>query len=155
MPHLDSYIPSVIYSTSICSEVLRFLGTALDVNKFVTTSNYLLKRMRKQANRHGSVISVLNKVFAKHFTVFNIFPDMVASFIKLHHCPEFKLKIYMLTSCIICCCCCCFFVFACFFAFFLVSLFVWLSCFYCFCAIYLCFFVFALIYVPMGWHFVL
>ena len=83
MPHLDSNNPSNIYYASIDSKMLRFARSTLDINTFVTLSNHILTRMQKQGSKHRSIIFKLNKIFGKHFTVFNIFADTAANFIKL------------------------------------------------------------------------
>ena len=55
------------------------------VNTFVTLSNCLLETMQKQG--HRSIISMLNKIFSKRFTVFNGFTDIAASFIRFFSLP--------------------------------------------------------------------
>ena len=67
--------------------LLKFSGTTLDMNTFVTLFNHLLKKMQQQESRHRSIISILNKIFGKHFTVFNNFADIEANFIKIFLLP--------------------------------------------------------------------
>lgn len=74
----SSNISSNVYYASIGSEVLRFAK-----NTFVTLSNSLLWRMQKQQRKHRSRISMLNKIFDKYLTVFKVFADTAANFIKL------------------------------------------------------------------------
>ena len=81
MSHLDSYIPLNIYYTSISSEIVGFVRTTSEINAFVTLSNGLLKKMQKQGSKHRSIISMLKKIFGKHF-VFNTFADKKTNFIK-------------------------------------------------------------------------
>ena len=83
MSHLESNISSNIYYLYLGSEILRFGRTASDIYTFVTLSNRLLKRMHKQGIEHRSIIPVLNKIFCRHFTVFNVFADTAANHIKL------------------------------------------------------------------------
>ena len=85
MPHLDSNIPSNIYDASIGSEILRFARTTSDKITFVTLSNRLLERMKKQGRKHRSIISMLNKIFGKQFTIINLFPDTAANFSNFFH----------------------------------------------------------------------
>ena len=96
-----------------------------------------------------SLISMLNKIFGKHLTVFDVFADTAAKFIKFVSLPSVKtiqthfslLSRLLLLLLLFACLCVC--------------LLVWLSCYYWFCVICLCFYVFECIHVPMGWHFVL
>ena len=145
MPHLDSNNPSNIYYASIDSKMLRFARSTLDINTFVTLSNHILTRMQKQGSKHRSIIFKLNKIFGKHFTVFNIFADTAANFIKLfslHWIRNIHIEIclhslflfvfYLFVCLNIVCLLICFCLFVC--------LFVWLSCYYCFCVIYLSFY---------------
>ena len=96
-----------------------------------------------------SLISMLNKIFGKHLTVFHVFADTAAKFIKFVSLPSVKtiqthfslLSRLLLLLLLFACLCVC--------------LLVWLSCYYWFCVICLCFYVFDFIHVPMGWHFVL
>ena len=77
------YIPSTIYYASIDYKILRFNRTTSDMNTFVTLSNLLLKRMQKHGSKHRSIISILNKIFGKNFTVLKVFSDTAANFIEL------------------------------------------------------------------------
>ena len=87
MPHLDSNIPSNIYYAYIGSKILWFARTTLDKNTFLTLTNLLLKRMHKRGNKHRSIISMLNKMFGKHFTIYCFFfPKLVSlSWIRTTH----------------------------------------------------------------------
>ena len=129
-----------------------FVRTTLGLNTFVILPNCLLKRMQKQRSKHRSIISMLNKIFDKHFTVFNVFADKAANLIRLFHCLELELYIYTFYCCISCSCylflslSVCFLI--CFFVFFVclfVCLFVCVVVMLLFCFMYLCFYVFALI----------
>ena len=53
--------------------MLWLARTTLDKNTFVTLTNRLLKRMHKRGNNHRSIISMLNKMFGKHFTIYCFF----------------------------------------------------------------------------------
>ena len=90
MPQFDSNITWNIYCASIGSEILKFARTISDMNTFVTLSNRLLKMMQKQESKYRSITSMLNKVFGKHFTVFNVFTDITANFIKPFSLPWIK-----------------------------------------------------------------
>ena len=85
MPHMNSNIPSNIYYASIDSS-----RTTSDINTFITLSNCLLKRIQKQGSKHKSITSILNKIFGKHFTVFNVSADTAANFIKLFSLPRIR-----------------------------------------------------------------
>ena len=84
---MDSNIPSNIYYQSIGSEILRFGRTTLEINTFVTLSICLLKRMQKQRRKHRSMVSMLNKIFSQHFTVFKVLVDKKANVIKVFSLP--------------------------------------------------------------------
>ena len=145
--------PIIIYYASVGSEIVRNVINTLGRNTFVTLSTRLLERMQKQASKHRSIIFLLNKVFGKHFNVFNVLADMASNVVKIFamlwvraiHMHVFLLHslfllFVFLTVCLFDCCC---------------FLFVWLSCCYCFSVIYLYLYVPVLIYVLMSWHFVL
>ena len=87
MLHLDSNIPSNIYYPSIGTEILRFGGTTSDKNTFATISYSILKKMQKQGSKLRPMISMLNKIFGKHFTVFIVFTHAAANFIILFSLP--------------------------------------------------------------------
>ena len=54
----------------ISSEILRPARATSDINTLVKLSNHLLKKMmQKQGSKHRSRITMLNKIFGKHFTV--------------------------------------------------------------------------------------
>ena len=88
---MDSNIPSNIYYQSIGSEILRFGRTTLEINTFVTLSICLLKRMQKQRRKHRSMVSMLNKIFSQHFTVFKVLVDKKANVIKVFSLPWIKI----------------------------------------------------------------
>lgn len=48
--------------------------------------------MKKQANKHRSIISILNKIFGKNSTVFKSFSD--SNVIELYSLPEMRIYIY-------------------------------------------------------------
>ena len=60
-----------------------FAKTTSHVSTFVTLSNRLLKWMKKQRSRRRSIMSMLNKTFDQHFTVFKIFVEAGTNLIKL------------------------------------------------------------------------
>ena len=66
--------------------MLRLAGDNLEINTFVTVSNCFLKKMHKQGSKYRSIISVLNKIFAKHVTVFKVLVNTAANFIKKPIC---------------------------------------------------------------------
>ena len=68
MSHLTINIPSDIYYSGIGSKIIRFTRTTSYLNSFVTLYSLLLKGMQKQGSKHRFIISLLNKVFGKHFT---------------------------------------------------------------------------------------
>ena len=78
--------------------------------------------MQKQKNKQRSRTYMLNKIFDKHSTVFNVFADTAANFIKLFHCLELKLYIYTFDCFLVCFCC--FFLLVCLLACLIVCLFV-------------------------------
>ena len=68
--------------TSTGSEIVRFARATSDIINFVTLFNHLL-RMLKQGSKYRSIISMMNKIFGKHFTVFNVFAGRA---VNLFHC---------------------------------------------------------------------
>ena len=89
--------------------MLRFARTPLDINTFVTLFNCLLKGSQKQRSKYRSIISMLNKIFSKHFTVFNVFVDITANIIKLFSLPWIRTihtHIFLLHSLLILFVCC-------------------------------------------------
>ena len=81
MSCLDSNIPSNINIESIGSEILWLARTAPDVNYFATLSNPVLKRMQNEGTKHKFILYMLNNIFSKHVTVFNVFADIAVNFI--------------------------------------------------------------------------
>ena len=57
-----------------------------DINIVVT----LFNQNPKKVNKHRSIISLLKKIFDKHFTVFNVFADTAANFIKNFSLPRIR-----------------------------------------------------------------
>ena len=114
MPHLDSNITSNIYYAYIGSKMLWLARTTLDKNTFLTLTNRLLKRMHKRGNKHRSIISMLNKMFA------NILLFTAFSLLNLFHCLELELHIYMFACCVVCFC----FLFCSFCSFFFFIFFI-------------------------------
>ena len=53
--------------------------------------NFLLKRMQKQGSKYRSMISMLNKIFPKHFTVLETQPQNLSYFC---HCLKDILKAF-------------------------------------------------------------
>ena len=122
---------------------LKFVRTTSDMNTLVTRSSRLLKRMQKQVSKHRFIISVLNKIFGKHFTVFNVVTDTAANLSNLFHSFELELYIYTFACCIVCFSCLFFCLFVCGYHVVISSV----------SSIFV--YVFAFIYVAIGWHFVL
>lgn len=124
MAHLDRYIQSNIYYAYEGSEIFRFARTTSDINTLVTLSNYALKRTQKQGEVNiRSMISILNKIFDIHLTVFKVFADATANFTYFFYC--LKLQLYIHTC-------------ACYIAYFCCSNFRFFVCllfrlFVCFC----------------------
>ena len=56
----------------------------------MTLLNRFFKRMQKQGSKHRSIASMLNKIFGKYFTVFNVFADTAANFIKNFSLPQIR-----------------------------------------------------------------
>ena len=135
MPHLGRNIPS------IGSEIVRFASTTSDIYTFSTLSNRLLKRIQKQGS----------KIFDRHFTLFNVFADTAATLIKIFfHCLKFELYMCMFAICIVLFCLIlfvCFFLNVCLFFGMFLMLLLDLG--------HLFLYVFPLIYVSIGWLFVL
>ena len=67
--------------------MLRLVRTSSDINTFAGFSNCLLKRMQKRESKQRSILSMLNEIFIKHFTVFN-----VLTFIQLNHLKRTHYK---------------------------------------------------------------
>ena len=87
-----------------------------NINIFATLSNLLWRKIQNQGSKHRSVISMLNNIFRKHFSIFNIFAHTAANFIKLIHCLDLELYIYPFAFYIVCfCCLLLFFLFVCLF----------------------------------------
>ena len=88
--YLDSNIPLNIYYASIVSG--RFARTTSDINTFVTLSHRLLKKIQKQQSKHRAIRSLLNGIFGKYVTLFDIFADAAAHFIKFFSLPWIRTK---------------------------------------------------------------
>ena len=58
-----------------------------NINTFLTLPDCLLKKIQKQGSKQRPIISMLNKILAKHFTVFNIFTDATATSLKPFSLP--------------------------------------------------------------------
>lgn len=57
--------------------------------------------MQEQGSKHRSTISILNKTFRKYFTVFDVFTETAANFIKSFQLPRITsihIHIYLLHS---------------------------------------------------------
>ena len=57
--------------------------------------------MQEQGSKHRFTISIMNKIFRKYFTVFNVFTETAANFIKSFQLPRITTKhihIYLLHS---------------------------------------------------------
>ena len=149
------YIWTGTFYSSIGSGILRFARSNLGITCFVEFSNQRNKGV--QGSKHRSVISMLNKIFGKHVTVFKDLIDTTEKFIKLFLLPwirTMQLCVGLLHDLLL------------FFAFLLVYLLVCLFIYLCCLFIYFVYLVpgsvtwnsfslFALIYVAMGWYFVL
>ena len=140
IPHSDSNVLSNIYYASIGSETLRFPRNSSGINTFLTLFSRLLKRMQKQGSKHITIRSVLNKIFRKHFTDFNVFADTLANFIKFSSSPWIRtmhIHIYLLfLACLI------IFLFVCLFVCFFVCMVIMLLLFNNFASMYLHLFMF-------------
>ena len=49
---------------------------------FIRFSNQVFKKMQNEGSKHGSIMSMLKKVFGIYFNVFKVFADTVDNFIK-------------------------------------------------------------------------
>ena len=83
MPYLDNNIPSKTFYTSISSEIVRMARTTSELINMVTHANILLICMKKQGNECTRIISLLKKIFEKHFKVFHKFANTTDEFNKL------------------------------------------------------------------------
>lgn len=57
--------------------------------------------MQEQGSKHRFTISIMNKIFRKYFTVFNVFTETAANFIKSFQLPRITtihIHIYLLHS---------------------------------------------------------
>ena len=79
---MEHNISSNIYYASTGSEVLRLARTSSGSNAFVAFDNQLLETVQKQGSKHKSIVSMLKKIFVKHFNVFDTFADTPDNFIK-------------------------------------------------------------------------
>ena len=82
------YIWTGTFYSSIGSGILRFARSNLGITCFVEVSNRRNKGV--QGSKHGSVISMLNKIFGKHVTVFKDLIDTTEKFIKLFLLPRIR-----------------------------------------------------------------
>ena len=83
MPYIDSNIPSKIFYACIGSEILRIARTTSEKNDMIHCVNQLIIRMKKQGSQHERFISLLKKIYGKHFSVFKKFASTADCFIKL------------------------------------------------------------------------
>ena len=79
------YIWTATFYSSIGSGILRFARSNLGIISFVGVSNRRNKGV--QGSKHRSVISMLNKIFGKHVTIFKDLIDTTEKFIKLFLLP--------------------------------------------------------------------
>ena len=78
-----SNITSKIFYALIGSEILRITSTTTDLINMVRRVNLLLIQMKKQGSECTRVISLLKKIFGKHFKVLNKLADTADNFIDL------------------------------------------------------------------------
>ena len=113
MPYSDSYLPSKIFYTSIGSKILHIGRTITDlVNMVKCVVGLLLVQMKKQGIEFTCNISLLERMFLKHFNVFHNFADTIDEFIKsfflflhMHLCMYIFicLCVYVLQCIYLCC----------------------------------------------------
>ena len=75
MPYLDSNIPSKTFYALVRSETLHVARSATDLTNMVTRVNLLLIWMKKLGSSFICIISLLKKIFGKHFIVLHRFAD--------------------------------------------------------------------------------
>ena len=104
MLYLDSNIPSQIFYASIESENLRIARTATtkELINVVTRVNSLLIRMKNQGSEHILTISLLKKVFRKHFKIIHKFTVQLMNLSSSFLCNYFYLCVYVYFMCIVC-----------------------------------------------------
>ena len=71
------------FDASVGSAILYIAETTTDLITMVTRFNLLLIRMKKQISKFTRIISLLKKIFGKHFKVFQKFTDTADRFIKV------------------------------------------------------------------------
>lgn len=79
---MEHNISSNIYYASTGSEVLRLARTSSGSNAFIAFDNHLWETVQKQGSKHKFIVSMLKKIFVKHFNIFNTFADIPDNFIK-------------------------------------------------------------------------
>lgn len=67
-----------------------------DSNTFIIFSNQVLRRMQIQVSNNRNTISILNKVFGKHFNGFRCLQTNQLTFSNFYHCIKLGLYIQML-----------------------------------------------------------
>ena len=79
MPFASNNMPSSIFYSSFCSELLRIGRCTTGKDDFYSSSEQLLKRMYKQneenENKMNRITNCLNKLYTKHLDIFNKFFD--------------------------------------------------------------------------------
>ena len=72
-------MPSSIFYSSFCSELLRIGRCTTGKDDFYSSSEQLMKRMYKQneenENKMNRITNCLNKLYTKHLDIFNKFFD--------------------------------------------------------------------------------
>ena len=72
MPYLSNNMPSRIFYSSYCSEILRIARCTSDKEDFLASCNSLIERMRRQGSKfmYNKARVSMHKVFCKHKSSF-------------------------------------------------------------------------------------
>lgn len=71
MPYLGNNIPSQIFHASIGSEILHLFKRTAGLVNMIAHVNLLLIKIKKPGSEGTRIVSLLKKMFGKHFKVFH------------------------------------------------------------------------------------
>ena len=83
MPYLSSNIPSKMFYATLGAEILRIGRTSTVLERFVTSSQAVIKRMQKQGGKSIPILKCLNKIYGRNFGVFKEFANTSKEFVDL------------------------------------------------------------------------
>ena len=93
MPYTSSNMPSSIFLSSFCSELLRIARCTTNKPDFITSSDQLIARMIKQTEKECKrtrIANKLTKLFSKHEDTFGQFFNNKHTFLDTLYVSKFR-----------------------------------------------------------------